>query len=71
MQGDNKIDGTEDKTGYTRFGAGAWIWKDLGIAKYIKTGVGVTLPYKDNADNEHGIVISVPIIFRYVFSERY
>jgi hypothetical protein len=67
LQGDNKTGGTEDKNGYTRLGAGAWVQKDLGIAKYIKAGVGVAFPYKDNADNEHGIVISVPIIFQYVF----
>jgi hypothetical protein len=67
LQGDSKRDGTENKDGYTRFGVGAWVQKDLGIAKYIKAGVGATLPYTDNTDKEHGVVISVPIIFQYVF----
>ncbi|MDR1467961.1 MAG: hypothetical protein LBT00_01565 [Spirochaetaceae bacterium] len=67
LQSDNKVGGTEDKAGYTRLGAGIWFQKDLGVAKYIKAGVGAALPYTDNADNEHGIVISVPIIFQYIF----
>jgi hypothetical protein len=67
LQTDSKLGGTENKDGYTRFGVGAWVQKDLGIAKYIKAGVGATLPYTDNADNEHGVVISVPIVFQYVF----
>jgi hypothetical protein len=67
LQTDSKTDGTEDKTGYTRFGAGAWIQRDLGVAKYIKIGVGAALPYKTNGDEEYGVVVSVPIVFQFVF----
>jgi hypothetical protein len=66
-QADGTSGGADDKTGYTRFGAGAWIQKELGMAKYIKAGLGATLPYKDNADVEHGAIISIPVVFQYVF----
>jgi hypothetical protein len=67
VQQDSKVGGTASKDGYTRFGIGAWAQRDLGMAKYIKIGVGATLPYTGNDDVKHGAIISVPIVFQYVF----
>jgi hypothetical protein len=67
FMGDGKSGSVDVKTGYTRVGLGVWAQKGLGMAKYIKAGLGVMLPYTDNADTDHGIIFSVPLVFQYAF----
>jgi hypothetical protein len=64
---DGKSGSADVKDGYTRVGLGLWAQKGLGTAKFIKAGLGVMLPYTGNDKVEHGMILSIPIVFQYVF----